>query len=182
MNESWLDLLSKVKERILDYITLPYWKIRLGKLGNKSKIKRGVKIIGNGKRISIGNNFTIWHRCFITIGTGKISIGNSGHIGVDVYLNASQGSIIIGDNVAIASKTQIYSYSDHYDADREIGKFKKVADVRIMNNVLIGSGVVILPGITIGTGAIIGAGAVVTKEVHPYTIVGGVPAKQIGKR
>jgi acetyltransferase-like isoleucine patch superfamily enzyme len=180
--ETLLDILPKFTERLLDYITRPYWKIRLGNLGHKSKIKRGVKIIGNGKRISIGNNFTIWHRCFIAIGNGNISIGNNGHLGVDVYLNASMGNIIIGDNVAIAPKTQIYSYSDQYCEGKKIGEFKIVSDVNIMDNVLVGSGVVILPGITVGTGAVIGAGAVVTKDVKPYSIVAGVPAKEIRKR
>ena len=42
--------------------------------------------------------------------------------------------------------------------------------------------VVILPGVTIGKGAVVAAGAVVTKDVAPYTIVGGVPAKKIGTR
>ncbi|MGN0740572.1 MAG: CatB-related O-acetyltransferase, partial [Treponema sp.] len=50
------------------------------------------------------------------------------------------------------------------------------------NDVWIGYEAVILSGVTIGDGAIIGARAVVTKDVPPYTIVGGVPAKQIRKR
>jgi acetyltransferase-like isoleucine patch superfamily enzyme len=41
---------------------------------------------------------------------------------------------------------------------------------------------VVLPGVTVGKGAVVAAGAVVTKPVEPYTIVGGVPAKPIGKR
>lgn len=41
---------------------------------------------------------------------------------------------------------------------------------------------IILPGVTIGKGAVIAAGAVVTKDVEPYTIVGGVPARKIGER
>lgn len=55
-------------------------------------------------------------------------------------------------------------------------------DIIIGNDVWIGYEAVILSGVTIGDGAIIGARAVVTKDVPPYTIVGGVPAKQIRKR
>lgn len=55
-------------------------------------------------------------------------------------------------------------------------------DIAIGNDVWIGYEAVILPGVTIGDGAIIGARAVVTKDVPPYTIVGGVPAKPIRKR
>ena len=55
-------------------------------------------------------------------------------------------------------------------------------DIIIGNDVWIGYETVILAGVTIGDGAIIGARAVVTKDVPPYTIVGGVPAKPIRKR
>lgn len=60
------------------------------------------------------------------------------------------------------------------------GHFEK--DIVIGDDVWIGFGAQILPGVKIGDGAIIGAGAVVTKDVEPYTIVGGVPAKIIKKR
>lgn len=53
---------------------------------------------------------------------------------------------------------------------------------KIGNDVWIGCGAIILSGVTVGDGAIIGAGAVVTKDVEPYSVVAGVPAKQIRKR
>lgn len=55
-------------------------------------------------------------------------------------------------------------------------------NIIVGNDVWIGYGAVILSGVTVGDGAIIGARAVVTKDVPPYTIVGGVPARQIRKR
>jgi len=179
---SLFDILSKIKERTLDYLFLPYWKTRLGRIGKGSRIKRGVRIIGSANRISIGENFKIWHRCFIAVGKGKIDIENDGHLGVDVYINATKGNINIGNNVAIAPRTQIYSYTDYYKNSYTIGDLHKVADVCIKDNVLIGSGAIILPGVTIHEGAIIAAGAVVTKDVSAFAIVGGVPAREIKKR
>lgn len=53
--------------------------------------------------------------------------------------------------------------------------------ILIGNDVWIGQDAIILPGVTIGNGAIIAAGAIVTKDVEPYSVVGGVPAKEIKK-
>ena len=153
----------------------------MGKLGKHSRLKRGVKIIGNGKRIRMGQNFIIWHRCFLAVKNGTIDIGNNGHLGVGVYVNSSKGNLNIGDNVAIGPYTQIYTYSDSYQYGKLIGEIHQVGDISIKDNVFIGSGAILLPGITIETGAVIGAGAVVRCNVPAYTIVGGVPATFIKK-
>lgn len=71
-----------------------------------------------------------------------------------------------------------YNFSSSFN-DRFLDKNKKIT---IGNDVWIGAGAKIMRGVNIGDGAIIGAGAVVTKDVEPYTLVGGVPAKVIRKR
>lgn len=68
------------------------------------------------------------------------------------------------------------------DDDEEFFNWRKEHEVTIGHDVWIGHGVVVLAGVKIGTGAVIGAGAVVSKDVMPYSIVGGVPAKPIKKR
>ena len=78
-----------------------------------------------------------------------------------------------------------YRAADYFDdAETETGFFdwRRANAVTIGHDVWIGHGVTILPGVTIGNGAVIGAGAVVSKDVEPYTIVGGVPAKPIKRR
>ena len=67
-------------------------------------------------------------------------------------------------------------------AVREDVKVREFAPVTIGNDVWIGTRAVILDGVSVGDGAVIAAGAVVTKDVAPFEIVGGVPARQIGER
>ena len=75
-------------------------------------------------------------------------------------------------------------FFDEWDLDAKdiASAWDNRGDITIGNDVWIGYGAVILSGVTIGDGAIIGARAVVTRDVPPYTIVGGVPAKPIRKR
>ncbi|MBO0663143.1 acetyltransferase [Jiella sp. MQZ9-1] len=78
-----------------------------------------------------------------------------------------------------------YRAGDYFEgADNEAAFFdwRRAHRVVIGHDVWIGHGATILPGVTIGNGAVIGAGAVVAKDVPPYTIVGGVPAKTIRRR
>jgi phosphonate metabolism protein (transferase hexapeptide repeat family) len=78
-----------------------------------------------------------------------------------------------------------YRAGDYFDgAENEADFFKWRRDHRVTigHDVWIGHGAVVLPGVTIGNGAVIGSGAVVSKDVSPYTIVGGVPAKLIRNR
>ncbi|TVM33444.1 DapH/DapD/GlmU-related protein [Oceanidesulfovibrio marinus] len=84
-----------------------------------------------------------------------------------------------------ASQHHFMYRSAQYDLGQDDDSFfdwRRGHPVHIGHDVWIGHGVTILPGVTIGTGAVIGAGAVVSKDVPPYTIVGGVPAKPIRER
>ncbi|MBD9658726.1 MULTISPECIES: DapH/DapD/GlmU-related protein [Pantoea] len=85
-----------------------------------------------------------------------------------------------------ASQHRFTYCPEYYDAqaERDNGFFadRRADRVIIGNDVWIGHGVIVLPGVAVGDGAVLGAGAVVTKEVPPYTIVGGVPAKVIRAR
>ncbi|MEN3794083.1 DapH/DapD/GlmU-related protein [Fulvimarina sp. MAC3] len=78
-----------------------------------------------------------------------------------------------------------YRAGDYFEGESDEAEFfdwRRSHTVTIGHDVWIGHGATILPGVTIGNGAAIGAGAVVSKDVAPYTIVGGVPAKLIRRR
>jgi phosphonate metabolism protein (transferase hexapeptide repeat family) len=78
-----------------------------------------------------------------------------------------------------------YRATDYWpdaDMETEFFEWRRSNRVTIGHDVWIGHGATILPGVTVGNGAVIGAGAVVSKDVAPYTIVGGVPAKLIRER
>lgn len=80
-----------------------------------------------------------------------------------------------------------FTYCPEYytaDAQRDHAFFRQRRADRVVigNDVWIGHAVIVMPGVTVGDGAVLAAGAVVTRDVAPYTIVGGVPAKQIRER
>lgn len=91
------------------------------------------------------------------------------------------GGITIGSKVMIGSHTAITSITHDYCV---IPMYNKalLKPVVIGNDVWIGTHVVIMPGVCVGDGAVIGAGAIVTKDVLPFTIVAGVPARTLKNR
>jgi acetyltransferase-like isoleucine patch superfamily enzyme len=107
-----------------------------------------------------------------------ISIGTYSHINRDCILDG-RGTIVIGNNVSVSHRVNLMTGSHDIHRPDFVGIFKPIT---IGNNVWIGVGATVLQGVEIGEGAVVCAGAVVTRHVPPYTIVGGVPAKEIGKR
>lgn len=103
-------------------------------------------------------------------------------IGERVFINSGccfqdQGGIFIGDDVLIGHQVVFATLNHEQDPNRRSNMTMK--PIKIENKVWIGAHATILPGVTIGEGAIVGAGAVVTKDVKPYSIVAGVPARLI---
>lgn len=125
--------------------------------------------IGKGSTIHMGARFYELE---------NITLGNDSIIGEDVVLDG-RDKIAIGDHVAIASDVMIYN-AQH---DVHDNNFRVVTGAVVIGDyVFIGPRAILLPGVMIGEGAVVAAGAVVTKNVDPYTIVGGVPAKKIAER
>lgn len=111
----------------------------------------------------------------------KLHIGERSVIGDKALLDARNG-LFIGKNVNLSSSVHIYTEQhDHRDPYFHCNSDDSFS-VKIGNRAWLGPNVTVLPRVIIGEGAVIAAGAVVTKDIPPYTLSGGIPAKIIGKR
>lgn len=116
----------------------------------------------------------IRHPYLLTIGKGTI-------IGDNALLDA-RNNLQIGENVNLSSNVSIYTEQhNHRDPFFRCFNDRKMS-VEIDDRAWIGSNVIILPGVHIGEGAVCCAGCVVTKDVEPFTVVAGIPAKKVGER
>lgn len=173
-----------------------YSNLSLITIGDGSKIYEETIIYNSNKEnITIGVNSHVRGELLTKHNDSKIKIGNYCYIGVGSKIWSSK-SIIIGDNVLISHNVNIMDTNSHEtDAEQRFQTCKKylnnevdvnvsgisVKEVVIEKNVWIGFNAIILKGVTIGEGAIVAAGAVVTKDVPPFTLVGGNPSRILRK-
>lgn len=178
------------------------------KVGNMYNLKRKVKLflmkirlkksnVRFGERCNIGYSSSF--EGYNKIGDGTTfsgGLGYASYIGQNCSINANIGKYCcIAQNVMTAygshpTKKWVSIHPAFFSTAKQSGFTyvdkelydEKQSKIEIENDVWIGTGAMLLGGIKIGDGAVIAAGAVVTKDVKPYTIVGGVPAKEIRKR
>lgn len=152
------------------------------KLGSNISIGKDAYI----ENIELGNFSSIEGRVICTgYGDGKIIIGQNCYIGVSNVLDWSD-SITIGDFVHIAGpSTGLWTHTsapmcfNSIPLEQKTQEFRPTAPIVIENNVYIGGNCTIYPGITIGNHSVIAPNSAVTKDVEPYSMVGGVPARKI---
>lgn len=129
----------------------------------------------------VESNVTIHFRTEIRC-PRKLKIGKGTIIGDNAILDARCG-LTMGENVNLSSNVSIYTLQhDHRDPYFRCNETQKKMSVEIDDRVWLGSNVIVLPGVHIGEGAVCCAGCVVTKDVLPYTVVAGIPAKKVGER
>lgn len=153
---------------------LPQSHLQINKISHKLRAWCGKMMFTEcGTHIGIGRGARI---------SSAITIGEYSGIGENCCL---YGEIHIGDHVLMASEVVIFTQNHNYMSrnllilEQGTGEEKPV---HIGNDVWIGRRAMIMPGVHIGDGAVIAAGGVITKDVPPYSVVGGVPAKVIKYR
>lgn len=142
---------------------LPIWKARRGAL----------KLL----RAKIGTGTYINRHCYI-MDPNRMAIGQNSHINRLCTLDA-RGGLYIGNSVSVSHGVMLMTGSHDINShDFSVNYLP----IRIEDYAWIGCGAIVLQNVKIGRGAVVAAGAVVTKDVPPYTVVGGIPAKAINKR
>jgi UDP-2-acetamido-3-amino-2,3-dideoxy-glucuronate N-acetyltransferase len=137
----------------------------------------------------IGKGTKIWHFCHIMSGA---KIGNDCSLGQNVFVG---GKAVIGNNVKIQNNVSVYDsveigddvfcgpscvFTNVINPRANVNRKAEYLKTKVEQGVTIGANATIVCGITLGKFSFIGAGAVVTKDVKPYALMTGVPARQTG--
>jgi len=147
-------IVSWIPSRTLRDLYLRAW---IGSFGARAGVQRGCQIL-NGRKVHLGDRVVINFGCLLDGRIYEIRIGNDVSIGPEATI------------LTLGHDPQSTDFAD------------RGAAVVIGDRAWIGYRAIVLPGIEIGEGAVIGAGSVVTRDVPPFTIVAGSPARVIGQR
>jgi len=183
------------------------WPLLFGRSGRKVVWGRNV-VVRHPGRMSIGEGVLVDDDCFFDAkgsAEGGFEIGDHVLVSRGCIVSGKGGDLTIGQRVNIGAYCQIWSMGEvsigsdtrlaghcyvgggAYDPDGPTDvpmSEQPVAPppLEIGSDCWLGAGVVVLPGVTIGRGAIVGAGSVVTRDVPPYSIALGAPARVIRRR
>lgn len=135
-------------------------------------------------KITIGKNTKISSFVKIKVNKGFVKIGQDCAINSFCFIDADEGGVEIGDKVLIAPGVGIHGSNYKYSDEKTpiINQGITSEGIKIEDDVWIGSNSTILDGVVIGRGSVIGAGSVVTRDVPPFSVAYGVPAKVIKRR
>ena len=156
---------------------------QLAELGPDCIFETGV-LVFHPENVRLGTNVYVGHYTILKgYHKNHLTIGDETWIGQQCFLHAA-GGLSIGRRVGIGPGVQVLT-SRHGEAGRHVPIFNAPVEFKavvIEDDADIGAGSILLPGVTIGRGAQIGAGSVVTRDVPPYHVVAGSPARFLRER
>lgn len=166
---------------------VPLFSSQCARVGRGLRLIRGIPRLSGYVRIELGD-YVVMHGATEICGSKVfdepvLRIGNHSHLGNNLLIMVAK-RVDIGDHCLIANDVTIVDNDGHpTDPAKRLQYLppdpEDCREVIIGNNVWIGKGSTILKGVTVGDGAIVAAGSVVTKDVPPYTVVAGNPARVV---
>jgi acetyltransferase-like isoleucine patch superfamily enzyme len=161
MKANLLKILKNTNTKLIKIrggIVTSYWRKRFKSVGHTSMIYPG-SVFADAKDITLG------HHVFVNSGAHFYTSGSTIEIG---------NYVLIGPNCSLIAANRDYS---DWSRPMYFGSEYIKKPIKIEDDVWLGERVIVTGGVTISRGAVVAAGSVVTKDVPPYAIVGGVPAK-----
>lgn len=138
--------------------------------------------------ISIGDRTRIDDFCILSAGSGGICIGRNVHVSCYASIIGA-GSVTVEDFVALSVRSTVFSSNDDYSGEHMTnstvpGEFKRVAHapVTIRRHAMVAAGAIVLPGVELGEGSVLGALSLANRDLEPWGIYAGVPAKKVKER
>ena len=172
MRNTHLDLIDRLK-KLYKYLRDEMWSKKNRELPLDELIfDRWEK----ARRLGFGKGTSVYHNSYIY---GNVKVGKNTWIGPFTVLDG-EGILEIGDSCSISSGVQIYTHNSAKWAISGGKEFYEKKTVKIGNCCFIGANSVIKDGVSIGDHSVVGACSFVNKEVPPYSIVAGTPAKIVG--
>lgn len=165
------------------------------RLGHRARLMGSARIrniLGRESAIQVGSHSIVGGELLVFAGGGEIRLGDWCYVGEGARL-WSAGSIQVGDRVLISHGVNIFDNLTHpLSARARHLQFAAIATrghpvdvdleprpVKVGDDVLIGANAIVLRGVSIGEGSVVGAGSVVTRDVAPWTLVAGNPARPV---
>ncbi|MDR1856662.1 MAG: acyltransferase [Desulfovibrio sp.] len=182
LEEFWIACFAWIPTPVGTLLRLLAWRWLFERCGSV-RFGRGLTLEGC-RNMVLGDGVRLGRGCFVTANNGRLELERNVAVSPCAHIGADDGRIVVGEHVAIGPGTVIRAANHRFDR-RSLPIMHQghaPGQVIVEQDVWLGANCVVTPDVRIGRGAVVGAGAVVTRNVAPFDVVGGVPAKRIGHR